>query len=538
MRDRKGQIIHFVNNYLPFFSIAVLLFSLPFSESGLSIFTGVLFLLVAFTGNFNDKVSLIRNDKSFWALSGIFFIYLFGCIFCNDISTGLYELKKNIFWFLIPAGFAFIPKIDEKKVWYLLCLFVSFVTAATVITTIKIIFSESFNLSDVRDASYVSHIAFSLQIVFSIFILIVSVVLKFPVLGKINKWLIALWCLWLLVFLGFQKSLIGGVSLYFAGIYFLFWMSRTVRSQFLKRIKWPMLLFFVFLPILYVGWVACNFYIVKDNESDFSKTTLSGNKYSFKENDNQLENGYHVNWYICNKELEKEWNLRSCEKIYDKDATGYPIYDTLIRYMTSKGLRKDSAGVAALTDADIKNVRAGISNIIFVKKKYSIYPRIYQTIWEVDRYYHTGNPNNQSLSQRIEFSKAAWHIIKNNFWGIGTGNYPVFFDKAYVQINTQLKEGFRSKVHNQYLSYMVKFGLPGFIVIILLIFFSIKWKKQYNNIFVIMLLIIVGISNFGDTTLEMHVGLPFFLVFLSLFLWHSPALLSNSIQRHQGKNKG
>jgi hypothetical protein len=529
MKKWRGQFIDLVNSYLPFFAIALLLFSLPFSESLLSIFTGVCFFLIFITGNFREKIKQFRKEKSFGALAGVFIIYLLGCLFCNDLNTGLYELKKNIFWLLIPAAFAFIPRIDEKKIWQLLALFVVFVTAATLITTFKIFFSTGY--SDVRDASYVSHIAFSLQIVFSIYILIGSVVLQAPVLGRINKVLIAFWCLWLIAFLGFQKSLIGWLSLYVSGIVFIFWLCNMQKSRLAKRAKWPVLVLFILLPLAYIGYVANNYFAVNEKEPDFSLTTQSGNRYTFNLGKKQIENGYHVYWYLCNEELEKAWNKVSNIKIHERDATGYPVYDTLIRYLTSKGMKKDSAGVAALSPSDIKNIEAGISNIIFVEKKYSVYPRIYQTIWEIDRYYHTGNPNNQSLSQRIEFSKAAWHIIKNNFWGIGTGNYLNAFEKAYDQIDTELKTAFRSKVHNQYLSYMVKFGVPGFLLILFLIFYAIKQKHQFNNVFVIMLLIIIGVSNFGDTILEMHVGLPFFLIFLSLFLWHSPSLLSNSLKK-------
>jgi len=190
--------------------------------------------------------------------------------------------------------------------------------------------------------------------------------------------------------------------------------------------------------------------------------------------------------------------------------------------MTSKGLKKDSAGVAALDSSDVNNILSGMANYLFAEKKYTLYPRIYQTIWELYHYSQTGDPNNQSLSQRIEYTKAAWDIIRHHFWGIGTGNYRIEFEKAFERIQSRLYPEFRFNVHNQYLNYIVKFGVPGFAVILWLLFFAIRQKKQFRNPLMVLLLIIIGIACLGDTTLETHVGLPFFLLFLSLFLWHFP----------------
>jgi hypothetical protein len=516
----KQPIKNFISENIFFILSIILVFSLPFSEALLSISTGLIFLQILFTGNWKDKFEKLRNDKALWALISVFLIYLFGCLFCKDPATGFYEIKKNIFWLIIPLGVALSPKLSNKKIWIILTTFVSVVSIASIITAVKIIFPQHFNITDVRDASYVSHVSFSLQIVFSVFILWYSAVKKKPVLGEINSVIILVWCAYLIVFLGFQKSLIGFISLYFTLIFFTFYLVRDIKNHLKKLLAYTTLVIIIIIPFGYIGWITYQYFNIKDLKPEYDLTTELGNRYSFDLQNKQKENGHYVYWYICNDELKKTWNTVSSIKIDEKDASGYCIYNTLIRYMTSKDLRKDSAGVVALTHDDIKNVQSGISNHIFADKKLSIYPRIYQTIWELDTYLNTGNPNDQSLSQRIEFTKAAFFIIKNHFWGIGTGNFIIEFNYAYKQTNSKLDERFRFNVHNQYLSYIVKFGIIGFLVIIFLIGSSIKWKKQSHNILLILLIIIVGISNLGETTLETHIGLPFFIYFLSLFLWH------------------
>jgi len=526
--NKEHPIVKFLIENSFFISVIILIISLPFSVALVSIAPFVVLVQSLIIGNWKDKLRILQNDKSLWALVGVFFIYLFGCIFCRDLQAGFYELKKTFFWLFIPLGFALSPRLTNKKFWILLTVFVCAVTIAAIITSIKIIFPQNFNITDVRDASFVAHISFSLQIIFSVFILWYSALKKVPVLGKINREIILLWSVFLIVFLSLQKSLTGFLALYGALIVFLFYLIRSIKNQQRELIAFVALAIIVLTPFVYTGWVAHNYFSIKDVKPANNLTSESGNQYSFDFQNKQKENGHYVYWYICNDELEKSWNEISTVKFYEKDASGYYIYTTLIRYMTSKGLRKDAAGVYALTKEDIKNVQSGVTNYIFVDKKYSIYPRIYETLWELDTYFNTGNPNDQSLSQRIEFSKAAFFIIKNHLWGIGTGNFAIEFDNAYKQIHSQLNEEFRFSVHNQYLSYIVKFGILGFLTIILFIVSAIRMKKQFKNILLIILIILVGLSSLGESTLETHIGLAFFLCYLSLFLWHPNEPLSQS----------
>ena len=141
---------------------------------------------------------------------------------------------------------------------------------------------------------------------------------------------------------------------------------------------------------------------------------------------------------------------------------------------------------------------------------------------------HTGNSNNQSFSQRIECFKATLYSVKNNFWGIGTGNFKSAFDDAFVKIDSKLKPELRNYVHNQYLNYLVKFGFFGLFIIIGLLSMALIKKNQFKNVLSIVLISIVGITCMGETTLETHIGLHFFLFFISVFMYHSPKLLVNS----------
>ena len=511
--------------YLTYVIVIAFLFGLLFSESVLSISSLALLLILFLTGKFKEKRDFIAQEKTIWVLAGIYAIYLVGMFFCKDLSLGLWELKRYIFWAILPLSIALIPNVSEKKIWYLLAIYVFMVFSASIHASIRIVFSDFFQLSNVRDAAKISHVSLSIQVVFAVYVLLVSKLLKTPVLGKLNKWIVLLLCAWLVFFLGFQKSLNAWLALYFSGILFFIWISKNIKY---RKVFSVFFVLFTIAPFLYVGWVSYNYFNLKEKEPDYTLRTASNNLYNFKTNSFQTENGYHVYWYVCNEELENAWNDVSDIKLDEKDASGYSIYYTLLRYMTSKGLKKDSVGVANLSINDIKNIEAGVANVLFVDKKYLLYPRIYQTIWELECYYHSGNPNNQSLSQRIEYLKATFYILKHNVWGIGTGNFKCAFDDAFIQINSKLKPELRNYVHNQYLNYIVKFGVLGFLLIMTFIVLALKWKKQFKNVLSLLLITIVGITCLGETTLETHVGLHFFLFFISIFMWHSPTLLKSS----------
>jgi O-antigen ligase len=182
-------------------------------------------------------------------------------------------------------------------------------------------------------------------------------------------------------------------------------------------------------------------------------------------------------------------------------------------------LRKDAEGIKSLTATDIQNIENGITNYIFQQKKYSLYPRIYQTIWEYYMYSITGDPSYQSFSQRIEFTKAAVAIIKNNPWfGVGAGNWKEEFKNTYIKSNSKLKEGLYASSHNQYLNYLVKFGFTGFVLISFFIVYPIIKTHSYKDLLFLIFLVFLFFANFADSNFESHMGSSFFIFFYCLFI--------------------
>jgi hypothetical protein len=271
----------------------------------------------------------------------------------------------------------------------------------------------------------------------------------------------------------------------------------------------------------YIGWSIHRFYDTPQVDlNQLPQKTQNGNLYQHDLSNKLIENGHYVGLYICEEELQKSWEQRSSLDYHQADQSGFPVAATLIRYLTSKGLTKDSAGVAKLLPQDIEYIEKGIANPIYTKRFLSLYPRLYQTIWELDVYLKTGDPNLKSLAKRIEFMKAAVTIIgEHPFFGVGTGNWKQAFEDAYHTNQSKLAPEEYASSHNQYLNYLVKFGILGFLWIMFAWVAPLFLTNKHHFYPALMLLLILGISNFSDSNLEAHMGISFFIFFYSFFLF-------------------
>jgi O-antigen ligase len=498
---------------------------LPFSEALVSISAGLLLFQSLVLTSWKHPSVKSENSISLFMILSIFLIYVVGMINTEDFSFALYELRKVSFWIVLPLAFFLSPRLPAKKIQQVLLLFCLAVFAASVVAIVRLIFSDNFQIDDFREITMISHIRYSFQVVLSIILTGYFVFQNDKQLQvKISRGVLVTSFGWLIGFLFILKSITGIVAfLGTLGVLLLLVIFR-IKKPLLKVSLLFLLVLLIVVPVFYVVRVWNQFYdIEKLNPHNVQKYTASGNPYYFDFSATEKENGNWVNAYINREELRKEWNKRSEAKFDSLDENGYSYRSTLIRYLTSKGLRKDSAGVSQLTESDISAIENGIANHIYVDRGFSVYPRVYETIWELDRYLNSGNPNDQSFSQRIEFIKASLLLIKKNFWlGIGTGNWKIDYANAYDEMNSKLKPENQWASHNQYLNYMVKFGIIGFIYIFSMLLVPIFREGHQKNLIFWLFLISISIANLGDANFETHMGLSFFCFFYCLFLWHSP----------------
>jgi O-antigen ligase len=182
-------------------------------------------------------------------------------------------------------------------------------------------------------------------------------------------------------------------------------------------------------------------------------------------------------------------------------------------------LRKDAQGVMALPDEDIRNIEQGVANYNNWKHP-GLHARLSSTLFEYNLYRRFNNPNGGSLSQRIEFTRASFHIIRQHPWfGVGTGDVPQAFAQTYDEIHSPLHEEFRFRAHNQYLAIAVAFGLVGLAFFLFVLFYPWCSSKRNHTYLYMVFLCIMLLSMFPEDTLETQAGATLFAFFESLLLF-------------------
>jgi hypothetical protein len=246
--------------------------------------------------------------------------------------------------------------------------------------------------------------------------------------------------------------------------------------------------------------------------------TKSGRDYFHDYLVRTTENGNLVWMYIQKDEMQQEWNKKSRRSYDSLDMDGNPIMYTLIRYLASKGLSRDSIGVNQLTPQDVKNIEEGFPNYLYTSR-IGLRSRIHEIVWELDQFQMNENPTGHSLGMRLEFWKTAWHIIEDHpAFGVGTGDVANAFKEQYAKDKSRLKPQWQLRSHNQFLAVAVALGFVGLILFLLSLFSPFLFRKQHSRFFVLFM-IIQFLSFFNEDTLETQAGVTF-CVFFTQFLFH------------------
>lgn len=500
-----------------YFALALFVFSLPLSEFMVSLSAVIMLLTALAEDSIAAKIERIKQHKIILFIPAIFLIYLLSALITRNGETVAYDLRKALFFIVIPLSFLLGKNITDKQKQNVLFVFILAVVAAIVYALINWKIFHSSSDFNIHNASLITHIRFSLQMILTIWLLLFLIIKNTD-----NRKLAALMGAGVVIITGFlflQKSLTGIVSLAGSSVFVLIYMT-VKRKGYFRYVLLSLILLIIVGPIVYVGRIAYPFYNPKEfTPEQLAQKTTQGNTYSHDIKYKLIENGNYVYLFVCEDEMRQAWNERSELKYDSLDQNGYPVNSTLIRYLASKGLKKDAEAVKTLTDEEIKDVQNGLSNYRLKNNVWSIYPRIYISVWEYYNYTKLGEVNNQSLAQRLEFAKAALIIIRDNFWtGVGTGNWKAAFSDTYRKMNSNLSENYYASSHNQYLNYLVKFGIIGFILILFFIVYPVIRTKRYKDPVFLIFLSYIFIANFADSNFESHMGSSFFVFFYCFFL--------------------
>ncbi len=467
--------------------------------------------------NFIDKMGLFFKNRAALILTSIYFLHLLGLLNTSDFHYAFKDLRVKLPLLLFPVIFSTITKIDYKTFRKIILFYIATVFVGTLISFGLFL---KGNYYDIREISpFISSIRFGLSITFAFFVLLYFI-FRDNFFSNQIKILFTLLTLWFLAILVIMESITSLSAIAIISIGFFIYFVFISQHFFLKLI-------FVFLLI---GLPLGIFIYVKDtvteattppkiNPATLDKTTALGNPYLFDTIPANVEDGKDVGLYICYKEMKNAWNKRSRYDFDSQGETGQGIKATLIRYLTSKNLRKDAQGVNSLTTKDVELIENGVANYNYIAHP-GLHTRILKVIKGYESYQITGNPSGSSIMQRLEYLKASIHLIKENFWfGVGTGDLEDAFYHEFDKMHSKLKHGFRFHAHNQYLAMFVAFGIFGFLYFLFALIYPVVITKATSDYFFTVFYFIILISMFSDDTLETQAGATlfgFFFAFLML----------------------
>ena len=504
-----------------YLSLTAIAIALPLSLFLLSLAQIVLLINWLIEEKLSDRWKKIKQTPAVWFIALFYLIHLAGLLWTTDFNYGSHDIKIKLPFLVIPVIIGTTEPVNKLWLKRILQFYIAGVVISSLYSTYIVVNLHGNLISQLKTVSpFVSHIRLSLMVTGALFIQ------GWLIFQTEKKWLKLLYIItgiWLFAFLFILQAFTGIIILAITSVILIVYWAFKTRQLMIQWFILILVLTFILLTATYtVHFYTRYFSPLPIDTSKLDKYTLNGNAYWSDPKAVNIENGNYIYLYICDKELRKEWNRISKIKFDSTTSNGSEIKYTIYRYLTAKGLRKDSAGLARLTPDDIRNIENNIANPIYLQK-FGLHARIYLMMWELYHYYHGSNPTGFSVAQRIEYLKTAFGIIHRHFWlGTGTGDVVNEFQKQYELDKSPLAMEWRLRAHNQLVTFWLTFGLIGFLGIVASIFVPPFILHKYKNYLFMSFFLIFVLSMMNEDTLETHAGISYIAFFYGLFLFYKP----------------
>jgi O-antigen ligase len=148
----------------------------------------------------------------------------------------------------------------------------------------------------------------------------------------------------------------------------------------------------------------------------------------------------------------------------------------------------------------------------------SIHNKISYMIWDLNQL-RSNNSKNYSDSERIVSILAGVKIAKENIlFGVGTGDIKNAMNKIYDKDYAWIDPNNRKMPHNQWVWLWASNGVLGVVAFAFSIIVSLVYKKNYKNLLLICFFIISISSFLYEHTLQVQVGVGFYILCLLIIL--------------------
>ena len=503
---------------LSFWGLACIAAGLPLSVVLVSVGLFILAGNWILEGRYRERTVRFFTDPLALIVSSVYILFVVGMFWTESVENGLNELKVKLPIFLIPF-LTFNAKLPKRKrIQEILLLFVVACLIGTFLGVIYFWIQNDGEIPNKRKLSVViSHIRFGLMLVMAIFILIYYLTTKWKDWSITERALAAAAAIWFFFFLVLMES--ATAILAFGVLVGLSFVRLFIRlsSLRLKALVFTGILVGGIATVFYVNLIRVNHYKeVPINQLTLNVKTTNGNYYAHQKEVPYQENGHRVWNFVCMDELEQEWPKYSSVDFSADDGRGQPIKYTIIRYLSSLGLKKDSAGLSMISPTDIGFIEKGYTNYKYTSK-WGVSRRIAQIIWQIDSYSIAG-ANHSSLLMRWVYFKLGTQILLDNWmFGVGTGDMRLAYQDAYEVDDRGMLPKFQDISHNQFLSVGIAIGLFGLAWFCFAFFYPLS--IYYRDYLYLMFMALVTISFLTDNTLGTQSGVTLFAFFNCLLIF-------------------
>ena len=454
----------------------------------------------------------LKNGYTVWLLLGILFLGLLSLMWSDNVDYGLHDIARKMPFFAIPFALGLGKPVEKKIQYFLLYVFIGILLLTSGINYYR----YNFVLDDPGDlrkmSFFISHVRFSIVTGLGIFAALYLIVKR-----KGPAWLWAIAILWLFFYSLKSQVLTGYFVLLVLGIY-----STVYLIKKLPKMQWKI----AASCLVLIAGVTIAMLLNKTFDdyaapaeidlTNLEENTPSGRPYYHALDRTQRENGNLVWLYVQQEELESEWNRRSDIPYDSLDRKGQPMFGTLMRYMSSKDLRKDSVGIWTLTEDEVRIIENGSTSIA---SNSGFKAKLFEFLHQWHIYQSGGDPNGHSLLQRVEHQHTAWSIVKREWlFGVGMGDVPQVFDEEYDRNGSLLTEENRHRSHNQFLTIWISHGLLGLLMLTGMLFIPLFKRKKIDYFHMVVFLTLFVSCLFQDI-LETQAGVTIFGLFYGITVY-------------------
>lgn len=476
-----------------------------------------------FEGRWREKWQMARESRLLLAIAVLFLMHVLGLLWTSDMKPGLHIVERMLPFMAVPLVVLTTPSPEGNTRRFILNFYGFTVFVVTIIGFVRWLTIPDLPHREI--VTYISHIRFSLNICMVIFLLAFygrrsagsDSQRHFPFFIFHFSIFNLLLILWFLFFLLLLQSYTAFVILAAASLVVIL----RHRRQWQWIACWAVAASLVGL-MLFLG--CRSYYCLIPHASEPLKERSAGGRPYEHQQDGFIENGNYVNNYLCRAELINEWPKRSAVPLDGLTASGHPVESCLIRYLNALGLPKDSVGVAALTDAQVDEIARGIANPVYAHG--SPFKRmLFVTLFEIENYRCYRAVTGFTMLQRIELWRCAWRVIQKHPWmGTGTGDLHNEMHTEFVAMDSPMLQN-ELFPHNEYLTLIALFGLPGFLIIVFFFLRALLRPRQlilHSSLSVLYLLTIL-LSFLTENTLDSLAGILFCTWFLAFHHSESPS---------------